>query len=192
MPAAFRIRWLLFLAFFTCGYATAQPNFRQSANSYVAISGTSTLNEWTMTSQEPRCQAQVELTPDGTPQKINALSLSVKSQSLKSGHSAMDKNAYNTLNADAFKAITFEMVSATVEGKKISCQGKLTVAGVTRDITVESEYRLLPNRSLLLAGSEKLKMSDFTIEAPTFMFGTVTTGDDITVSFNIELVPVRK
>jgi hypothetical protein len=32
-----------------------------------------------------------------------------------------------------------------------------------------------------------MKMSDFQVEAPSFMFGSVKTGDEITISFNIDL-----
>lgn len=145
-----------------------------------------------MTSKDARCLARFGLAAHGALQNITDLTFSVKSESFKSGHSAMDKNAYNTLNADAHKTINFEMMSATVDGQKINCLGKLTVAGTTREIAVESTYRVLPNGSLLFAGSKTLKMSEYAIEAPTFMFGTVTTGDEITVSFNIELVPAKK
>jgi hypothetical protein len=36
-----------------------------------------------------------------------------------------------------------------------------------------------------------MKMSDFQVEAPSFMFGSVKTGDEITISFNIDLTAVK-
>lgn len=103
----------------------------------------------------------------------------------------MDKNAYSTLNTDTHKSIKFSMVSATIVNTKIQCEGDLTVSGVTKRITFEATYKVLANQSILCSGTEKIKMRDYEIEAPTFMFGTVTTGDEITLSFNVNLAPVK-
>jgi polyisoprenoid-binding protein YceI len=188
-----KIRIVYFLpVLFSIHTASAQTLYRQTGNSYLAISGTSTLNEWTMTSKDARVHASFEMGADESLRKVTSLSLSVRSESLKSGHQAMDKNAYSTLATDTHKVIAFEITSSTILDKKIHCTGNLTVAGVTKQIEIESTYRVMVDRSLLFSGSEKLKMSDFNVEAPTFMFGTVTTGDEITVSFNIELIPSRK
>jgi polyisoprenoid-binding protein YceI len=104
----------------------------------------------------------------------------------------MDKNAYSTLNTSLHKNIVFELLTSSVSEAQASCEGNLTVAGVTRKISVDATIRILPDKSFLISGTKKLKMSDFNVEAPTFMFGTVTTGDEITVSFNANLVPSKK
>lgn len=169
-----------------------QTIFKQSGDSYLSISGTSTLHEWTMSSKEGKFQVSIDTDADGTPIKFNSLSLSVRSESLKSGHPAMDKNAYSSLSTDTHKVIKFDMVSATITGPKIQCTGNLTVAGITKSITVDVVYKVMSNNSLLCSGTKKLKMSDYGIESPSFMFGTVTTGDEIIISFNINLIHQRK
>jgi hypothetical protein len=170
----------------------SQTAYRQSGNSYIAISGTSTLNEWTMTSTEAKCQAYFEIAGNGAPSKLTSLSMSIRSESLKSGHPAMDKNAYSTLNTSARKNIQFELTSSTLVDDKLRCTGNLTVGAVTKQIELEALFKILPGGSLLVSGKKKLLMSDYNIEAPTFMFGTVTTANEITVSFNVNLVPVKK
>jgi len=170
----------------------AQTLFKQTGESYLSISGTSTLHEWTMTSEEGKCQANFELNADGTPAKLNSLTVSVRSESLKSGHPAMDKNTYSSLNTDDFKTIKFELASATIVGAKIQCVGNLNVAGVTKPISFDAMIKVMPNRTLLCSGTKKLKMSDYGIEPPSFMFGTVTTGDEITISFNINMSSAKK
>lgn len=170
----------------------AQALYRQTGESYVSISGTSTLNEWTMTSKDTKYQAMFEVSPEGKLVRIPSLTLTVRSESLKSGHSAMDKNAYSTLNTSTFKNIVFELASSSILDTQATCEGNLTVAGVTRKISVEGTVRVLPDKSFLISGTKKLKMSDFNVEPPTFMFGTVTTGDEITVSFNANLISAKK
>jgi polyisoprenoid-binding protein YceI len=172
--------------------ADAQTQYRQTGESYLSISGTSTLHEWTMTSKDTKYQAIFDMTPDGKLSRIPSLTLTVRGESLKSGHTAMDKNAYSTLNTSLHKNIVFELLTSSVSEAQASCEGNLTVAGVTRKISVDATIRILPDKSFLISGTKKLKMSDFNVEAPTFMFGTVTTGDEITVSFNANLVPSKK
>lgn len=191
MNLPFRIAALLTLVILVDS-ATAQTLYKATGNSYLAISGTSTLHEWTMTAKDAKYQVLLEVSPTGTIRSVISLTLSVRSESLKSGHSAMDKNAYSTLRTDSYKNILFEMTSSNVLDKTIQCSGNLTVAGITKSINLEATYRLMPDQSLLITGAKQLKMSDFNVEPPTFMFGTVTTGDEITVSFNVDLVPVKK
>jgi len=170
----------------------AQTLYQQTGDSQLTISGTSTLHEWTMTSKEGKYQANFEVDEKGMPSKLNSLVLKVRSESLKSGHTGMDKNAYSTLNTDVYKTITFNLASATIVSTKIQCEGSLTVAGVTKRISVDAIFKVLPDKSLQCSGSKKISMSDFEIEAPSFMFGTVKTGNEMTVSFKVILVPAGK
>ena len=41
--------------------------------------------------------------------------------------------------------------------------------------------------SVQVTGSVSMKMSEFGIEPPTAMFGTLTTGDEVTIEFNFLL-----
>jgi hypothetical protein len=64
------------------------------------------------------------------------------------------------------------------------------VAGVTRPVEVEVVYEVR-NGALFFKGSKKIKMTQFNVEPPSFMFGTIKTGDEITVSFEATLAPVK-
>ena len=170
-----------------------QVIYKQSSESYITIAGTSTLHEWTMTSSQPQLAAAIETTAEGNVNQLKSLVLAVQSQSLKSAHNGMDKNAYSALKVDKYKAINFIMTSATVQKNIIQCLGNLSIAGVTKQVSVDATCALKSGKSsLICTGSETLKMSDYQVEAPSFMFGTVKTGDEITISFNIELVPNKK
>lgn len=183
---------IIFILTGVSGSSVAQILYKQTGNSNIAISGTSTLHDWTMTSKEVRCQATFEIDTEGIPTKLSALSLSVRSESLKSEHKAMDKNAYSTLSTDEHPSITFDLTSATIAQTKIQCVGNLTIAGVTKEISFDAVYKTMPNYGLLCTGTKKLKMSDFGVEAPSFMFGTVKTGDEITVKFSVALASAKK
>lgn len=145
-----------------------------------------------MNSDEGKFRVDFKISDKGLPVELNSLSLNIPCESLKSGHSAMDKNAYSALGADSYKSIIFIVTSSKISPGKIECTGNLTISGKTKSISIETEYEPLENQALLFTGKKKLKMSDFGIEPPSFMFGKVSTGDEITVSFNVILIPARR
>jgi polyisoprenoid-binding protein YceI len=111
-------------------------------------------------------------------------------ESLKSGKGAMDKNAYNSLKTDKHKQITFQVTSTKITGRNIICNGNLTIAGVTKAIEVSAVYDNR-NGGFGFKGSKKFKMSEYGVEPPTFMFGSIKTGDEITISFDVALSPIK-
>jgi len=186
---------LFILILFMAGIPSkGQTIFKQVGESYMTIAGTSTLHDWTMTSLEPQLQATFETTSEGTIKKLNSLSLDVMSESLKSPHKAMDKNAYASLKTDKHKTISFMLTSATINKNQIQCVGNLSIAGVTKQIGIDAVCQTLPDgtMSLQCTGSKAIKMSDYQVVAPSFMFGTVKTGDDIKISFNVIMAPDKK
>lgn len=184
-----RVSVLLLLILQLGLYARAQTIYRSTSDSDVTISGSSTLHAWTMTSKDPKVRAELLTDAEGNLNALNSLTLSLRGESLKSGHSAMDKNAYSALDTDTYKYITFTLVSATVNTKTIVCKGNLSIAGVTKLITVEASFKESSGKNILCVGTKEIKMSDYGVEPPVFMFGTVKTGDEINIDFNIRLTP---
>jgi polyisoprenoid-binding protein YceI len=144
-----------------------------------------------MTSNEASYDVAFETNSSGDPVRLSSLIVSLPAESLKSEKTAMDKNAYKALKTDAHKQIAFQLVSSKLDGKTIHCSGKLKVAGTTKQIDVEVTYSVLPGGALKCKGSKKIVMTDYGVEPPSFMFGTVTTGDEITVSFDVTLIPAK-
>lgn len=181
--------WLLF-SIGLQPLAWSQSNYKQAGESYITVAGTSTLHEWTMTTKEPQIQVALEMV-NGTLSLVKNLNVTVTCQTLKSAHAAMDKNAYSSLKTDKYKTIMFRLASATVQNNTIQCTGSLSIAGVTKTISFSSNFEVKPDGTVHVTGNVPIKMSDYQIEAPSFMFGTVKTGNDITVSFNLQLVQVK-
>ena len=183
----------LFLVLFVGLYLPIQGQnlYKQTNASNITLAGTSTLHDWTMTSSETDIQASFKLDEAGIPIQLKSLTLSVPSQSLKSSKKAMDKNAYRALKTDKNKVISFSLSSATVEKNLFQCLGNLTIAGVTKPVKVDATCEVGANKSIACKGKKQIKMSDFQMEPPSFMFGTVKTGDEIVVSFNVELAPIK-
>jgi hypothetical protein len=171
--------------------AQGQDHYVQSGTSTMSIDGTSTLHEWTMNSKEAVYDAVFETNSQGNPVRLTTLVVSLPAESLKSEKAAMDKNAYTALKTDVHKQIAFQLISSKIEGKNILCTGKLKIAGTTKTVDLEVVYAILPGGALQCKGSKKIVMTDYGVEPPSFMFGTVTTGDEITLSFEVTLAPKK-
>ena len=167
-------------------------NYRSQSLS-IAIEGTSSLHDWTIKSDKGKCDLALVMTND-KPTGISALNFSIPVETLKSGKGAMDKNTYNALKSGDFKNITYTLSSGTVTPidavtYQIKTIGKLTIAGSARliDLYAVAKYNAA-DRSFTISGSEKLKMTDYGVKPPEVMFGTIKTGNDITVSFNSKMI----
>jgi polyisoprenoid-binding protein YceI len=168
----------------------AQTTYKQTGTPSVLIAGTSTMHDWTMESKQSNYTASFEINADGTPAKLNSVSVVIPAESLKSKEKAMDKNAYNSLKTDKYKEITYQLTTSKITGKTITCSGNLTIAGTTKPLDVDVTYEVV-NGTMVIKGSKKIKMTDFKVEPPTFMFGAIKTGDEITISINVTLAPVK-
>ena len=68
----------------------------------------------------------------------------------------------------------------------VASDGKLKIAGTEREIPVTATYsKESGSQKISFTGSVSIKMTDFNISPPTAMFGTLKTGDEITIKYEI-------
>lgn len=161
----------------------AQQTFSISDVKEMKVSGTSTLHDWDMVAETGvEGQAIINLA-DKKIESIQSLSLSLNSKALKSGKSSMDKNAYEAIKADDFPKITFELTKVEeMTPSTIKAKGKLNIAGNSRDLTMTVNYSVQGN-SILFSGKQDITFEQFSLEPPTAVFGTIKTGNELTLSF---------
>ena len=164
------------------GLYTGQGTFEANlSKSELLIEGTSTVHDWTSTVND------YQVTGVLTENEVNDLKVIVTTRSIKSGKSIMDDKTYDALEADKFPNVVFEASQLERSNDKISGTGQLNIIGKERPISFTADTQALPDGALQVTGAVSLKMSDFGIEAPTAMFGTITTGDEVTIQFNFYL-----
>jgi polyisoprenoid-binding protein YceI len=188
------MKQLIFLALLTIGsnaLLNAQVKYHASSIK-VAVEGTSTFHDWDMVTEKANCDIVFNF--DGSNiTGLSSLDFSVQAETLKSHHSGMDKNAYKALNTDKYPDISFSSNYANIRSNGtnsyvISAKGKLTIAGVSKDVWLAGITTVNPaDMSVETVGSVKIKMSEYNVEPPSFMFGAMKTGDEITVKFNLTL-----
>ncbi len=158
----------------------------------LTVSGTSTLHDWTMKSVKGDCTVQISVAPGGQITGLSALNFSTPVNGLKSDHSGMDNNAYKALKSDKNPVISYNLSSVTIApaaggASTVTCKGTVTLAGATRDEEVVALCKTNPDNTITVKGTRKISMSDFKIDPPTFMLGTIKTGNDIVLNFTLVL-----
>jgi len=159
--------------------------------SSITISGTSTLHDW----EEEVQNFNVNLTLDFQNNKITEIhnvDVVCQSTSITSDYDIMTNKTHNALRAEQHPEITFDMINIeklTVQDHNFSgvLTGNLNMAGVTRRIRVEFSGSNGGN-IISIKGSKQINMSDFNIEPPTAIMGTLKTGEQVVVSFNLKFL----
>lgn len=179
---------LLFLAPL---FSMAQSKFTAAA-AQITVAGTSTMHDWEMVSKQGTIEAVFATNAAGALTDLTSLSLNIPAESLKSGKGPMDKNAYKALKTGSARNITFTSTSATVTAAgantyTVKCNGNLTIAGTTRPTDLVATLKQTSPNTFTVTGVKKLKMTDYKVDPPSFMFGSVTTGDAIAINFNVTM-----
>jgi polyisoprenoid-binding protein YceI len=159
------------------------------------IKGTSNLHDWESSAYEVRANGTFSLTA-GTLKAIQSLYMEIPVKAIKSTKgSMMDNKTYDALKADANPNIIFKLDKVTGLGKRgefydINVVGDLTLAGATHKIDMYVQGKVEGNGNLIFNGSKKLKMTDFNINPPTALLGTLTTGNEVEIAFQVTFKPI--
>jgi polyisoprenoid-binding protein YceI len=175
--------------------AHAQVKY-QSTGVKITVDGTSNIHDWSMKSEKGTCTGIIDLSSAGAVTGLSALSFSIPAENLKSEKSGLDKNAYKALNTSKYALISFAAGQITVKpaaglAHTLITNGKLTIAGVTKDVQFTANGVVNPDKSITYTGSYQLNMTDFKVEPPSLMFGAIKTANAVTVKFNLVLKAVN-
>lgn len=157
---------------------------------WMYLAGSTPVKDWKMTAHGLHGEAQMQVSKDNQLLSIEGLAFSLPVHNLKGEGGSMDEHAYRSLKADQYKEITFSLISSTVEplgpgSYSVKTLGNLSVAGVTRPVTLSMRAQVQRDGSLLFTGAEHLKMSDYNVERPSVLFGIIKADDAMTLTYNL-------
>ena len=155
----------------------------------VTINGTSNLHSWDEKVGTVTGTGAITPNADGS-YDIEAINLVMQVHSIKSDMGpAMNNNTYKALKADAHPEITFALsaplktIKAGVTATSVSAKCNLTIAGVTKAINMQVKVTVPQKGTLQFEGAQSIKMTDYGVTPPVALFGTLVTGDEITIHF---------
>jgi hypothetical protein len=172
-------------------FASAQAKFSATAVN-TSVTGTSTLHDWEMKSSAANCAVTATVDANGNITAINGMKFTFSAKSLKSGKGPMDKNAYKALKADSHPNIIAELKNAKVTTKDnvnytVNATVALNIAGKTKDTDIAVTMKKINANTYSVSAKKKIAMSEYGVEPPSFMMGTVTTGNDVNIAFNFNI-----
>ncbi|WP_416442118.1 YceI family protein [Leeuwenhoekiella sp. A16] len=184
----YRLTTILVISFLSLNASLLAQTFTlQKSASQMAVFGTSNLHDWELTVEN--MQGTIEVKQEGNVLKsISKLDLSILAESLKSGKNGMDKNTFKALNTKDYQNITYKLKSVeSINAKNsgeytVNTTGDLMLAGVTKPISLVFDAKIVQSK-ITLSGEKEINMTDYKIEPPKALFGTITTGEKVIIKF---------
>ncbi|MGC9470832.1 MAG: YceI family protein [Bacteroidales bacterium] len=157
------------------------------SNSRVILHGTSSLHDWEMQLESMLCTISFEEEGNRIT-GIESIRFTGNAASLASDRKLMDKKAHEPLRTDEHPEIVFRYLSQAEffpKGNRFkgTVIGQLTLAGNTRNVSVPLQGSFLENGQIRVEGEVSLNMTDFDVDPPTALMGTLKTGDTVRVEF---------
>lgn len=166
----------------------AQQEYGVDGKPVLKVSGTSTLHDWDMISNQVKGSAKISI-EGGKVQSIQSAHFSMDAESIKSGRRQMDTNAYRAMSTNKHKQVVFRMSEARQQGDKWLISGTFNLAGSSKPVTFESDIKV-SEANLTLLSTTSFKLTDFGIEPPTAVLGTIKTGDEVSLTIEMTLKPI--
>lgn len=185
---------LLLLLAIIISIATQAQTVYEVKSHNLSIEGTSNIHDWTADVQNVKGSFNLKV-ENKKIVGIENLKVNIDAQSLKgSKGSIMDSKINDALSSKKHPEITFDLqkVNSITENAgsfTVNTTGILKISGVSKTVNLSASGKVNSNGEVEFAGRTKLKMSEFSVKPPTAMFGALTTGDEITLNYNVVVKP---
>jgi polyisoprenoid-binding protein YceI len=171
-----------------------------SADSRLWLEGTSNLHAWSCKASSIDAAIDVDadytaMSPNSALKALRRVSVRVPVESLKCGHDKMDQNMYKALKADGTTPIKYILGSFDVlpgpnkDSITVHTVGTLTVAGLERPLQMDVIVTSMPSGAVRAQATVAILMTDFGIDPPRALLGTIRTGNRVLVKFDLNAGP---
>ena len=171
---------------------------RLEPGSEITIQGTSTLHDFHC--KTDKILAYVDVDPSYTKdltkvaRPLVSVKVNIVARTLTCGGGTIDNNMYKTLKTDQFQLIKYTMsgydlLDATTSSFSANTKGTLQIAGQDKPVDIKINAARLAEGKATAEGEQTIKLTDFGIDPPSFMFGRLKVGNEIKVKFNLRAGP---
>lgn len=135
---------------------------------------------------------------EGNRQKIQFRNtiLIIPARSMECGHKGMNSDLSKALKADRFPNISINLKEADAlrsgvinlsDPTGFNVRAELSVAGVTRTVSLVSQGQDIGNNTYHFTGEYSLAMSDYGITPPVALFGMIKVRDNLKIRFDLKV-----
>lgn len=175
-------------------FAANAQNVRKNTAFIVKVKGSSNLHDWVMEAKSGTIEANLNLASNVSYLAgIQSLTFNLPVKNLKSEEgNLMNTRAYDALKAEKYPNISFKLLSATPTSNSANkstfkVTGELTISGTTKQIEMTANATKNADGSVIITGTESLKMTQFGIKPPSYMFGALKVTDNLTIDYTVRL-----
>ncbi|MDZ7717231.1 MAG: YceI family protein [Balneolaceae bacterium] len=187
---------LLAVLLLTAGVSIGQDvqlNIQDSPNMH--LYGEANIKSWdaainqvdgTLTLQNIENLTAESLTADA----FQNLSLTIPVEKIEAESDGLTKNLHKYLKEDDYPNITFELNNVTDITEQqdgsllVTASGVITAAGTENPVDMQVTANLIDD-GIQFTGKKELLMTDFGIDPPTAVFGTIRSRDEIRIEFDV-------
>lgn len=181
-----KVLYLFFFLILTASSLQAQSVYSLLNDaSSIIVTGTSSVHDWDIRFEELEGEATFLLDEDSL-EGISSLIFSTYAKSVDSGKRIMNGKTRDALDSKKHPKVTFTLTEVTeIMSDSLTLKGDLIIAGFTKEIVLTGVYSVGTDGSFTASGKQQINMSDYGIKPPTAMLGTLKTGEEVVVEFNV-------
>lgn len=178
----------IILVGFLASFSTqAQSIFNlDNATSNVIVKGTSSLHDWEAKAESNEASFTATLNDEGLIESVSELVFTVDVKSIESGKGMMNGKIYSAFDSKKHPKIVFTLSEIKeITQDSIFATGVLAMAGKEQTVDLVVNYQIQDDLSIKIAGSKSLMMTDYGMKPPKAMLGTLKTGDEVEIVFDV-------
>ena len=185
---------MTFTAFFTSVQQSIAQTLKMAGSSKVWIDGTSTLHDWKTSCKGTTGTFTIPETVFGAKTGDNVdlkTSIIVPVKMISHEKEDLVDNLQEAMEADKFPIVKYTVTQASIVSSDatkavLKTTGKLNIHGVEK--VVSFNVNLVKTATgMEVKGVANVNMKDHGIDPPTMMLGTIKTGKDVRIGFDMDL-----
>jgi polyisoprenoid-binding protein YceI len=169
--------------------AAMLPPLSFQPQSKVWVEGTSTVRAYRCESTSVTGSAQAAAVEMAALASVPRAEVSIPVTSLDCRNGTMNSHMRKALKAEQNPTIRLRTSSVQVSpGGAAKISGDLTIAGETRPVSIDGTASIEDGK-VRVRGSKRLVMTDFGVQPPSLMMGTMKVSAPVTIGFDVVLKP---
>jgi polyisoprenoid-binding protein YceI len=170
------------------------------------VEGGSTIHDWSCPvkglsgSLRVDTAQTVNASPASPLSGVLSTQVSVPVNSIQCDKETMNEKLREALQMNAYPEVYFSLEDAQVSPLPdsgahwfaVDATGELILAGERRQIDLPVQGRRHDDGTLRLTGSHTIRLSDYDIDRPSALMGTITVSKEVTVHFDVTATPDTK
>ena len=185
---------MLFVAMLLAGWQiqATQTTYTVSADSKMWVEGTSTLHDWACYATEIDGSIELDAPVDAVP-SVTRAQVTVPIGTMDCHNGTMDGKLKKALKEKDNPNLLFELDTVTVptmapaDSFEVATSGYMMIGGMTRQIEISQYMTRMDDGRVMFRGSFPVSMKDYSVKPPSALLGTIKTGNDVTVFYELVL-----